>query len=89
MPLPVWCGSGRPFLEWHADDVDEVWVAMPASQVRVGDRVRLAPGHELEVSTIEPRFFGRPMVAFIEDTSQRWLKQPVPEDREVEVRRRG
>ena len=41
------------------------------------------------VCTIEPNFFGMPMVAFIEDTPSRWFKQPVSEDTEVEVLREG
>jgi hypothetical protein len=69
--------------------MEDGWVALPASQVRVGDRVRVAPGREVAVSAIEPNFFGGPMLAFIEDTPERWVKQPVPEDREVEVRRPG
>jgi hypothetical protein len=82
-------GNRAAISGWHADGVEDIWVAMPASQVQVGDRVRFAPGNELEVSAIEPNFFGGPLVAFIEDTPQRWFKQPVPEEREVEVRRPG
>ena len=66
------------------------WQTLPAGQVRPGDRIRLPSGDELIVSRIETAFFGRPnMLAFIEDTSARWYKQPMPTDREVEVARGG
>ena len=42
------------------------------------------------VSRIEPKFMGmETMVAFIEDTSTRWYKQPVGQTAEVEVQRAG
>jgi hypothetical protein len=64
------------------------WQTLPAGEVRPGDRIRLPSGDELIVSRIETAFFGRPnMLAFIEDTSARWYKQPMPADREVEVAR--
>jgi preprotein translocase subunit YajC len=55
-----------------------------ASQVQVGDRVRTANGNELTVTRIETGFFGV-MLAFVEDTPERWFKQPVMETAEVEV----
>jgi hypothetical protein len=61
---------------------------MTAAHVRVGDRIRLATGVEMQVSRIEPAFFGRAeLVAFIEDTATRWYKQPVPVAAEIEVSR--
>jgi hypothetical protein len=64
----------------------ESWTTAVASDVRAGDRVRLATGMEMQVSRIEARFMGRDgLVAFIEDTPARWYKQPLPEAAEVEV----
>jgi hypothetical protein len=61
------------------------WHRVPADRVRPGQRVRLG-GVELFVSRIEHPFLGRPtMLAFIEDTPDRWLKRPMPLDAEVEV----
>lgn len=62
-----------------------VWSTVPADAVRPGSRVRVR-GTELVVSRIERPFLGRPeMLAFIEDTPERWLKRPVPVDSDVEV----
>lgn len=59
---------------------------IPASEVRPGQRVRLASGQELEVTRIETEFLNRPdMIAFIEDTQARWFKSPVAATAEVEV----
>ncbi len=61
------------------------WRTVSASVVQPGDRVR-ARGDELLVSRIESPFLGRAeMIAFIEDSSERWFKRPVPIDSEVEV----
>jgi hypothetical protein len=61
------------------------WVQGTASDVKVGDRVR-TPGGELTVSRIEVPFMGMPeMLAFIEDTPERWYKQPLPLNTPVEV----
>jgi hypothetical protein len=61
---------------------------MTATDVKVGDRVRVASGHEALVSHIEPAFMGiDAMLAFIEDTPQRWFKMPMPKTAEVEVQR--
>lgn len=67
----------------------EPWITVTAADVRVGDRIRLAAGAELLVSRIEPRLFGLDMVAFIEDTPERWFKQPMAPSAEVEVLRAG
>ena len=62
------------------------WTTIKASEVQPGQRVRTANGNELIASRIEQRFFGREnMLAFIEDSDQRWFKQPSPADAEVEV----
>jgi hypothetical protein len=68
--------------------VTESWIITPVTDVRPGDRVRLAPGQEVLVSRIETSFLGREnLVAFIEDTPDRWFKQPVQLAAEVEVLR--
>jgi len=68
--------------------MSEEWSTVSAGDVRPGDRIRLATGQVLEVSTIETAFMGRPdMVAFIEDTPERWYKQPMPGSATVEVNR--
>jgi hypothetical protein len=66
----------------------ETWKNMPVSEVEVGDRVRLESGAEVLVSRIETKFMGMDtMVALIEDTPERWYKQPVPQAAKVEVQR--
>jgi hypothetical protein len=63
------------------------WVEVKAADVKPGDRVRTPSGDELTVSRIEAPFLGRAeMIAFIEDTSDRWFKRPVPQDAKVEIR---
>lgn len=63
------------------------WERVAAGQVEVGDTVRVRD-NEITVARIEQGFLGRAaMVAFIEDTPARWLKIPVTDDTEVEVRR--
>jgi hypothetical protein len=55
--------------------------------VKAGDAVRTKTGDVMLVSRIDTSFMGMPnMLAFIEDTSDRWLKQPMGADAEVEVR---
>jgi hypothetical protein len=62
------------------------WTAVTVSDVEPGDRVRLPNGVELLVSKIEPNFMGREaMVALIEDTPDRWYKQPAAIDGPIEV----
>ena len=57
-----------------------------AKDVQVGQRIRTPDGSELLVSRIEAPFLGRDdMIAFIEDTDQRWFKRPAPLDADVEV----
>lgn len=65
------------------------WRTTGAGQVAPGDRVRVGgrDGIEVTVSRVEQPFLGREaMLAFIEDTEQRWLKVPVAADADVEVR---
>jgi hypothetical protein len=62
------------------------WQKTSARDVKVGDRVRVPNGTELLVGRIESPFLGRDgMLAFVEDTSERWFKQPLPVDTPVEV----
>lgn len=64
----------------------EEWKTVPVTDVKVGDRVRHASGAEIVVSRIEPTFMGRDnMMAFIEDSPERWFKAPVPADGAIEV----
>jgi len=64
----------------------DLWKTAPASEVQPGDRVRVA-GKEFDVARIEAPFLGRPeLIAFIEDTPERWFKQPVPVSAELEIR---
>jgi len=66
--------------------VSENWKSVTVAEVQPGDRVRLASGEEVLVSRIEEAFMGRAeMVAFIEDTPERWYKRPVPTSAAVEV----
>lgn len=64
----------------------EQWNKVAASEVRTGDQIRLQSGRSMTVSQIEPAFMGRAgMLAFIQDTSEGWFKQPMPESTDVEV----
>jgi hypothetical protein len=66
----------------------QLWATMAAADVQPGDRIRLASGQEMLVSRVEPGFMGLDgMIAFIEDTPDRWFKQPVPQTAELEVSR--
>ncbi len=67
--------------------MSESWKKVKADEVREGDAVRTQTGDVVIVSRIETGFMGRPnMLAFIEDTPDRWFKQPIMADGEVEVR---
>jgi hypothetical protein len=62
------------------------WKTVKAQDVKAGDTVRTQAGEVLIVSRVEAAFFGMPnMVAFIEDTPDRWFKQPMTTDSDVEV----
>jgi hypothetical protein len=61
------------------------WNKVTAGDVKPGDRVRRGDS-EITVSRVEPSFMGMPdMIAFIEDTPERWLKLPTRKDAELEV----
>jgi hypothetical protein len=63
------------------------WKTVKAEVVRPGDVVRTQAGAEVTVSRVEQSFLGMPnMLAFIEDTDERWFKQPMMSDANVEVR---
>jgi hypothetical protein len=67
--------------------MSETWRSGKASEVQVGDVVRTETGEVVTVSRIESSFLERPeMVAFIEDTAERWYKRPVRVDATVEIR---
>jgi hypothetical protein len=64
------------------------WTTMAVTEVRPGDLVRMPNGQEVLVSRVEAKFFGTDtMVAFVEDTPERWFKQPARTGDSVEVRR--
>jgi hypothetical protein len=64
--------------------------AIPASEVRVGDRLRTRNGLELTVTRIDDAFMARTdMVAFVEDSDVQWLKMPAFRDGEVTLVRRA
>jgi hypothetical protein len=53
-------------------------------EVEVGDVLRSRDGTEFTVTRIEPfGMFGPPLLAFIEDTDDRWFKMPGATDGEV------
>jgi hypothetical protein len=67
--------------------MSETWKTMKADEVRSGDAIRTQSGDVVTVSRIEQSFMGMPnMLAFIEDTPDRWFKQPMMVDSEIEVR---
>ena len=66
--------------------MSESWKKVKADEVRAGDAVRTQAGDVVTVSRVESSFLGMPnMLAFIEDTPERWFKQPMMADAEVEV----
>jgi hypothetical protein len=65
----------------------ESWKTVKVDEVKAGDEVRTPSGDVLIVSRIEKPFLGLPnMVAFIQDTADRWFKQPLMTDADIEVR---
>jgi hypothetical protein len=67
--------------------MSDTWKTVKAEQVEAGDAVRTQSGDVVTVSRIEKSFMGLPnMLAFIEDTADRWFKQPMMADADVEVR---
>ncbi len=68
----------------------ETWKNVPAADVKPGDQIRLPSGQSLLVSRVEAAFMGIPgMIAFIEDTPERWYKQPMPSKNSVEILQAG
>jgi hypothetical protein len=66
--------------------VAEQWKPTKTTDIQPGDRIRTADGAEMTATRVEHNFFGRAdMIAFIEDTPQRWFKRPMPIDADVEV----
>ena len=64
---------------------EAIWTKRPATEVRVGDRVRVSD-IELTVARIDTNFFGRDdMLAFVEDSDVQWIKVPSLIHDEVEV----
>ncbi len=56
-----------------------------ATEIRVGDRIRARSGVELTVTRIDESFMGRTdMLAFVEDSEEKWFKMPAPVDGDVE-----
>jgi hypothetical protein len=67
--------------------MSESWKKVKADEVSAGDTVRTQAGDVVVVSRVETGFMGMPnMLAFIEDTPDRWFKQPMMADGEVEIR---
>ena len=61
-----------------------------ASDVRIGDRLRIRTGLELTVTRIDLRMRSWPdYLSFVEDSHEQWLKLPVERDGEVELVSRG
>ncbi len=59
---------------------------IPASEVRIGDRLRTRSGLELTVTRVDDAFMGRPeMFAFVEDSEEQWLKVAARRNSEVEL----
>jgi len=67
--------------------MSDTWKTVKAEEVKAGDAVRTQSGDVVTVSRIETSFMGLPnMLAFIEDTPDRWFKQPMMAGADVEVR---
>lgn len=67
--------------------MSDTWNTVKALDVKAGDTVRTQSGEVVIVSRIEAPFLGvANMVAFIEDTPERWFKQPMMSDADVEIR---
>jgi hypothetical protein len=63
---------------------------IPASEVRIGDRLRTSTGIELTVTRIDHGLLGLPdYLSFVEDSDEQWLKVPSRPDAEVELVSRG
>jgi hypothetical protein len=66
--------------------VAESWHQAKASDVAIGDVIRTERGDVVTVSRIESNFLGNEaMIAFIEDTPERWYKRPSRSDANLEI----
>ena len=64
----------------------ETWKSVPPPMSKPATRSGCSPGSRSIVSPVEPAFMGIPgMIAFIEDTPDRWFKQPMPGTTSVDV----
>jgi hypothetical protein len=64
----------------------ESWKQAKASDVTVGEVIRTQSGDVVKVSRIEEGFMGNEaMLAFIEDTPERWYKRPSRRDADLEI----
>jgi hypothetical protein len=64
----------------------ESWKQAKASDVTVGDVIRTQAGDVVKVSRIDEAFMGNDaMLAFIEDTPERWYKRPARKDADLEI----
>jgi hypothetical protein len=64
----------------------ESWKQAKASEVAVGDVIRTQNGDVVKVSRVEEGFMGNEaMLAFIEDTPERWYKRPARSDADLEI----
>ena len=64
----------------------ESWKQAKASDVTVGDVIRTQAGDVVKVSSIDEAFMGNDaMLAFIEDTPERWYKRPARSDADLEI----
>jgi hypothetical protein len=67
--------------------MSDTWRTVKVLDIKAGDTVRTQSGQVVTVSRIETPFLGMSnMVAFIEDTPERWFKQPMMADADVEIR---
>jgi hypothetical protein len=61
-----------------------------ASEVRIGDRLRIGTSLELTVTRIDQSMRSWPdFMSFVEDSDEQWLKLPATPDEEVELVSRG
>jgi hypothetical protein len=64
----------------------ERWKLAKVAEVQSGDRVRTGDGSEIVATRIEAQFLGREnMIAFIEDTPEKWFKRPMTVDADIEI----
>ena len=65
----------------------ESWKQAKATDVAIGDVIRTQSGDVVTVSRIDENFNGNEaMLAFGEDTPERWYKRPARRDADLEIR---